>query len=284
MFSNKLEIKDNKEKTPSDSAARKDLLVLGANKEALVSEIKVLEDKALYYNDISEKIALAEKELVSLDLQKKELETVVALVSENKKTIIEQGEIISELSVGKEKLLESIYSLGDKNFQLTSSVDKKEVELEKISDEFKIAIEKNESVIANLNANIKILDQERSSLGKIIRDKNEELLKQRKQFESEIDLLIGEKNDLDIAINELKSEKESIELNCVAIKKHADEYADNKILEADKYYNSKKEEIEITSGQLSDKETWLSSKENRLLALKTELEAFHGKKINQINI
>jgi DNA repair exonuclease SbcCD ATPase subunit len=281
MFTNNEEVVVVKQKIED---LRKMLEALGANKESLVSDIKALEDKALYYNGINEKIDVAEKELVSLDLQKKELETVVALVSENKKSIIEQGEIISELSAGKEKLLESISSLEDKNFQLTSSVDKKEVELEKISNEFNVIKEKNEGVVAGLNANIKILEQEQNNLEKIIRDKNEELLKQRKQFESEIDLLVGEKNDLDIAVKDLKSEKESIELNCLAIKRHADEYADDKMLEADKYYNSKQEEIVNISGDLSNKEAILLKKENDLRAVKKELEEFYNRKIDHIKI
>jgi prephenate dehydratase len=98
-------------------------------------------------------------------------------------------------------------------------------------------------------------------------------------------------------LENIKAEVENQKLNEVAVVvdnsealnqseeiiKDAEEKAEEIIAKSTSEANEKQVEFEKAMGDVSIREKWLSEKEESLKTIKTELEAFHGKKIN-INI
>lgn len=263
---------------------RNELSELGNIKETLTSEIKNLENKSEYYYNITEKIEIAEKELVNLDARLSEHRSIQEDINSGKNIIDNQKNVIIDLIKEKETLISDIDKLTNQ-FEL---VKNKLLDIEKLLSDKKLELEnvvnENEKTIIRLNNDIKSIKLENKNIYNELNSQYKSLLNNKNKLNFDISLLLEQEKKLRDDILVLKVEFESLKNEIDKSKKESELYNSSKILEADKYYAEKQEEIINISGELSNKEAILKRKENSLRSVKKELEEFYNRKIDHIVI
>lgn len=282
MFSTKLETVAQPNKK-SDST-RLELAELGSIKENILSDIRLLEERALYYKDIDEKIEKAEKDLKELEesitdaTQRQNVYDVLnakideskefqATISFQNKELLEKFDTLSAEIKVKEELLNRVQAdLKSATLAYNKAVEKYDEEIEAINNDLEDRKQYQKEYIANAK--------------KELQDWNKLIMEEDEKFVN-----IGVKiSKLEIQLKSLEMELAEKEALAIKTMNEANEYSGRVRAEADAYFADKKLELELVSGELSQKEAWLNEKEQKLLDLKVKMEAFHGKKIDSINL
>lgn len=281
MFSTKLETVQSNKKLDN---SRVELANLGSIKENLKIEIDELTKLASHYNGIDKKVEEAEIELQRLNKEiakanhlKSDLEIVESKLNETKELNATISSQTKELLAKHDKLSADIKILEDKQVQ-------NKVEFDSAVLSYKNEISKYETALSEVTEKTKKAIEEHG----IVITKNK----------AEIDVLVKTVNELEQAKDGLdkkitESKKELTDIDIKIIKQQEfyknliienEAQAENILSKAEEMAKNKAEELIVREGDLSQREAWLNEKESKLLDLKTKMEAFHGKKIDNINI
>jgi hypothetical protein len=283
MFSNK---KENILVSP-DSKKRDDVLsslsLLGKEEELIKNNIEILKKEALEYNEVGDKLDVAEKVL-------KEILDTIVVKEIVLKSLLDAEKKLKEVKIVFDNLLIDNKKLEENNKNLSEEILKKNSDLSRISDKYSKSILELKSEADGLLNKIILSKSELTSCEKNLEDvkkisnieigKNNILILDLKE---EIKTLSLEYKKIENDILSLNSKKANIEDNNNNLILEGEKYLLDKKREGNLYYESKINDIADREGKLSDKEIWLLEKEKSLIDLKTKMESFIGKKIPNIN-
>lgn len=270
--------------TPNDEleAAKRELIEIYTRIDSLRRDEKLYQDKTKELEVISKEItdclqhkSELEASIESLKKEQDNIERMADAVSQNKKAEIEAVELeIVEKTKTKNLLDENISSIQIEISRLEQSMLVKENDLKIKVEDFNLIIDEKtknrqqlEEEAGSIKVEIEALTQKKESLLKIVKDLEIEEGNKRKVLE---DIT----NEIVVAIEKLD-----------LINKEAED----KVAEMEEFEKTKKSEyaaietrLNEREGIISEKEGWLATKEETLKASKIELEAFYGRKINNV--
>lgn len=267
-------------------------------------------DRLNYLNKLNESIAIAEQQNTIIVDKTSEIESLEDEISDLEQKKIEILDSVKKVEfdlIGKEDkikdLKDELTSLGANKESILSQIteldSKRVLKQNKLTEvENKIlSIEKDISNANQLFIDTRInIQSQLNSLNTEIESKNKEVntiighitkLTEEKVFLEESIVEYSKKLD------DIKSDILEQEIKRSNSQKDLDQLRNDIVAEQQKFENAKsvkeldlknrEDNLILAEGKLSDKESWLVSKEIQLKEIKAELEKFYGKKITSIN-
>lgn len=255
-------------------------------KNNLVLDIEKYKEDKKKVKDLTSSIEKLSLKKTELDFEFFKLKQEHEEYSRSLKEI--KGDVLL-LEETKSKLLNDTLKLKKESEILTSNfkfeIDKtsKEIEIKnkEISDLNKLFSDKT-AVILGLDKEIKVLSENNIKVKK----ENSELLKTRNKLLNENSELTTKMISKDNILNSIKKEteieigKQSKIISDFETKFNAKKMEANDAIE--KMYKDKEKQIASKEGVISEKESWLMKREQKLKEIKTDLEVFYNKKIDNI--
>lgn len=255
-------------------------------KDALVSDIKKYEEDKKKVVDLTKDVNRLLQEKTNLDFE-----------------VFKYKEEYNKYSEEVKELKEDIEFLNIKKLELLSDVSKLTKDLDKVSNDFNFEVKKNKDILNLKVKEIEEIDKKINSKSVTLSDlnnnilllskSNNELIIENNKLSQNKNKLISENSELTRKVtnknNDLKKIQGSIEIEKGRQSKVLSDFESDfnkKRMDAnteiEKMYKDKEKEMFNREGYISEKESWLLKREQKLKEIKNDLEVFYNKKIDNI--
>lgn len=259
---------------------------LYALRDSLVLEIEKFKEEYRKVKDLSGDIKklTEQKSILSSEVQKligdkNDLNIIVKdLSSAQEKFILSEGKLIDSIA----KLTKDEKELTDNISLLKNSLSDKEKEYNNFVKESSHKAEAIKKECNDIEKDLKLLKSKRLELLPEI----QELTTSVNSLKNTQLKLLSNNNALE---NKIKDSKKAIEILKQEYQKEVSDIKNKLVAEKNKankeiedMYSDAKKQMDLRDGNLSEKESWLEKKEDKLKQIKNDLEVFYGKKIDNI--
>lgn len=237
--------------------------------KSLESEIKELTDKKLVLSS----------EVQKLKGDKDDLNIIVnELLSKRENLILNESKLIDSIA----KLIKDEKELLDNISLLKNSLSSKVKEYNDYVKESSHKVEIIKEECNDIEKDLKLLKSRKLELLPEI----QELTMSVSSLKNTQSKLLSDNNALE---NKIKDSNRNIEILKQEYQKEASDIKNKLVIEKDKankeiedMYSSIKKKMDLRDGELSEKESWIEKKESKLKQIKSDLEVFYNKKIDNI--